>query len=136
MRIRLTRAVSFRAFHRLADPNRSAAENRARFGWTGEPHAHHYRCEVSVAGPVDERMPMAIDLALLDRILAEEVTARFDGKHLHRDVAPFTEVLPTCEALAREVFRCLAPRLPPEATLARVMIAEDQDLSAECLGDG
>lgn len=136
MRIRLTRAVAFRAFHRLADPTLSPAENRTRFGWTAEPHAHHYRCEVSVAGPVDDRLPVAIDLPLLDRILAEEVTARFDGRHLHRDVVPFTEVLPTCEGLARDVFRRIAPRLPAGTTLDRVMIAEDADLSAECVGDG
>lgn len=136
MRIRLTRAVAFRAYHRLADPNRSPDDNRARFGWTSEPHSHHYRCEVSVGGPVDERMPMAVDLPLLDRILAEEVTARFDGKHLHRDLAAFTDVLPTCEGLARDVFRRIAPRLPPGTTLDRVLIAEDADLSAECLGDG
>lgn len=136
MRIRLTRAVAFRAYHRLADPNRSPDDNRARFGWTSEPHPHHYRCEVSVGGPVDERMPMAVDLPLLDRILAEEVTARFDGKHLHRDVAAFTGVLPTCEGLARDVFRRVGPRLPPGTTLDRVLIAEDADLSAECLGDG
>ncbi len=136
MRIRLTRAVAFRAFHRLVDSARSVEENRARFGWTSEPHAHHYRCEVSVAGPADDRLPMVIDLPLLDRIIAEEVSARFDGRHLHRDVAPFTDVLPTCEGLAREVFRRIAPRLPPGTTLDRVMIAEDADLSAECLGDG
>jgi len=136
MRIRLTRAVAFRAFHRLADPNHSREDNRARFGWTSEPHAHHYRCEVSVASPVDERLPMAIDLPLLDRILAEEVTDRFDGKHLHRDVAPFIDVLPTCEGLARDVFRRVAARLPAGTALDRVMIAEDADLSAECLGDG
>ncbi len=136
MRIRLTRAVAFRAFHQLADRTLSPQENRARFGWTSEPHAHHYRCEVSVAGPVDHRLPFAIDLPLLDRILADEVTARFDGRHLHRDVAPFTEILPTCEGLARDVFERIARRLPPGTTLARVMIAEDADLSAECLGDG
>ncbi len=136
MRVRLTRAVAFRAFHRLADRELSPEENRARFGWTSEPHPHHYRCEVSVAGPVDDRLPFAIDLPLLDRILAEEVTARCDGRHRHRDVAPFTKVLPTCEGLARDVFRRIAPRLPTGTTLDRVMIAEDADLSAECLGDG
>jgi 6-pyruvoyl-tetrahydropterin synthase len=136
MRIRLTRAVAFRAFHRLADRTRSPEENRARFGWTSEPHPHHYRCEVSVAGPADDRLPMVIDLPLLDRIIAEEVTTRFDGRHLHRDVAPFTDVLPTCEGLARDVFRRITLRLPPGTTLDRVMVAEDADLSAECLGDG
>jgi 6-pyruvoyltetrahydropterin/6-carboxytetrahydropterin synthase len=136
MTVRLSRVVWFRAHHRLADPAASAETNRARFGWTTEPHPHQYRCEVTVAGPVDEKAPMVMDLTTLDRILAEEVVAPLDGRHLHRDVPAFRDTLPTCEGIAVELFRRIAARLPAGVTLARVAVAEDTTLHAECLGSG
>ncbi len=135
MRIRLSRAVAFRAHHRLADPTQSPEENRRRFGWTAESHPHQYRCEVSVTGPVTEPEAMVVDLPRLDAILHEEITARYDGRHLDRDVPELAGILPTCEAIARDLFRRIAPRLPPGVTLTRVMVAEDASLRAECLGD-
>lgn len=134
MRIRLSRAVSFRAYHRLAEPDRSPAENRARFGWTSEPHPHRYRVEATVAGPVDPKLPMVMDLATLDRILAEEVVDRLGNRHLHRDLPEFERVPPTCEAIAMSLFSRIAPRLPPGVTLDRIVVAEDETLSAECRG--
>lgn len=135
MRIRLTRAIAFRAHHRLADAAASADANRRRFGWTAESHPHHYRVEVTVTGPVAEREAMVVDLPLLDTILHEEVTARLDGRHLDRDVPELAGILPTCEALARHLFGRVATRLPAGVALARVMVAEDASLQAECLAD-
>ena len=130
MRLRLTRAVAFRAHHRLGEPDRTAAENRARFGWTSEPHPHQYRVEVTVAGP---GAPFVIDLALLDRILAEEVLERYRDRHLHRDCPEFAAIPPTCEAIAAAIFSRMAPLMPGTARLERVSVAEDDSLSAECL---
>ena len=135
MRLSLTRSVGFRAVHRLAHGEWSPEENRRRFGWTVEPHSHKYRCEVTVTGTVDERLAMVMDLADLDRILQSEVIRRLDGKVLHRDLVEFAEALPTCEAIARDLFRRIGPRLPDGVGLARVMIAEDATLYAECTGD-
>ncbi len=135
MRFRLTRSVSFRAHHRLADPHASAEENRRRFGSTVEPHAHHYRCEVSVSRSIGDEEAAVMDLPLLDRIIAEEVTGPFEGRHLHRDVPAFAMVPPTCEAMAREVYRRVAPRLPANVRLDRVGIAEDDSLRAEIIAD-
>lgn len=136
MRIRLTRTVTFRASHRLFDAARTAEENRGRFGWTVEPHSHQYTCRVTVTGPVDDDEAMVMDLGLLDRLLAEEVVTRFEGKRLDQEIPEFWEVLPTCEALARDVFRRLGARLPPDVSLVAVRLAEDPTLSAECVGDG
>jgi 6-pyruvoyltetrahydropterin/6-carboxytetrahydropterin synthase len=115
------------------DPTRSIEENRARYGWTVESHPHQYRCEVTVTGPVDPRTPQVIDLAILDRVLAEEVTDRLDGRHLDRGVPELDGVLPTCEAIARLLYLRIAARLP-EGSLERVTVAEDDSLRAECLG--
>ena len=79
---------------------------------------------------------MIVDLALLDRILDEEVITPFAGKHFNLDVPAFEygRTLPTCEAIAAYVFRRIAKRLPPKVTLARVRIAEDPTLYADCTG--
>jgi 6-pyruvoyl-tetrahydropterin synthase len=76
---------------------------------------------------------MVIDLAELDRILQEEVVAPLEGKHLN-DVPTLAGTVPTCEALARDVFRRLRPRLPGSVTLERVRIMEDPSLYADCTG--
>jgi hypothetical protein len=45
-------------------------------------------------------------------------------------------MLPTCEAVALDVFRRVAPRLPPGVSLERVRIMEDPTLYADCTGLG
>jgi 6-pyruvoyltetrahydropterin/6-carboxytetrahydropterin synthase len=136
MPVTLTRTVRFRAVHRLYRPDWSEAQNRQAFGPLSEPpgHAHDYRCAVTVAGPTDPRMRMVLDLGDLDRILQEEVVARLDGKHLNQDVPGLEGTVPTCEAIALDVFRRLAPRLPAGVTLERVRIMEDPTLYADCTG--
>ena len=135
MSLSLTRSVRFRARHRLRYADWSPEENRRRFGWTTESHGHHYSCAVTVTGPVDERLAMVIDLATLDRILHDEILARFDGKSLDEDVPEFHTVLPTCEAIARDLFRRIAGRLPDGVSLVRVRVAEDSTLHADCRAD-
>jgi 6-pyruvoyltetrahydropterin/6-carboxytetrahydropterin synthase len=136
MPVALTRIVGFRAVHRLYRPDWSEARNREAFGALGEPpgHAHDYRCAVTVSGPLDPRMSMVLDLAEFDRILQEEVVTRLDGKHLNQDVPGLADTVPTCEALALDVFRRLLPRLPRGVTLERVRILEDSTLYADCTG--
>jgi 6-pyruvoyltetrahydropterin/6-carboxytetrahydropterin synthase len=136
MPVSLTRTVGFRAVHRLYRPDWSEARNREAFGPLSDPpgHAHDYRCAVTVSGTIEPRMSMVLDLAELDRILQMEVVARLDGKHLNQEVPGLEGTIPTCEALAVDVFRRLAPKLPPGVTLERVRIMEDPTLYADCTG--
>ena len=140
MPVSLTRTVGFRAVHRLYRPDWTEARNRAAFGPLSDPpgHPHDYRCAVTVSGPIDDRMGMVVDLVALDRILQEEVVARLDGKHLNQDVPglAYGRMLPTCEAIAMEVYRGIASRLPLGVTLERVRIMEDPTLYADCTGLG
>ena len=138
MSVSLTRTVGFRALHRLYRPDWTEARNRQAFGPLSDPpgHPHDYRCAVTVSGPIDDRMGMVVDLVELDRILQEEVVSRLDGKHLNEDVPglAYGQMLPTCEAIAVDVYRRIAPRLPRDVTLERVRIIEDPTLYADCTG--
>lgn len=139
MRVSLTRTVAFRARHRLHRGQWSEAENRARFGWTTEApgHGHDYRCAVTVAGAPGAPPDLLVDLAALDAVLESEVRQRFDGKHLNLDLPEFADgrMLPTCEALARDLFPRIAARLPAGVALLRVRVAEDATLHADCTGE-
>lgn len=133
----LTRTVGFHALHRFYRPDWSEARNREVFGSFADPpgHGHDYQCAVTVGGPLDET-GMILDLALLDRILREEVLEPFAGKHFNLDVPAFASgrPLPTCEAIADYVFRRIAARLPSGVVLERVRIMEDPTLYADCTG--
>ena len=131
----LTRTVGFHALHRYYRPDWSEARNHEVFGSLADPpgHGHDYRCAITVAGRLDE-LGMVVDLALLDRILHEEVVAQFAGKHINLDVPAFAygKTLPTCEALAAYVFPRIAARLPAGVVLERVRMMEDPTLYADC----
>jgi 6-pyruvoyl-tetrahydropterin synthase len=91
---------------------------------------------VSVTGPLDVDTQMIVDLATLDRILADAVTSRVDGRSLNDAVPSFAsgEQLPSCEAIAQWVWGQVAPRLPNNVRLHRVRVAEDETLWADCIG--
>jgi 6-pyruvoyltetrahydropterin/6-carboxytetrahydropterin synthase len=131
----LTRFVGFTARHRYFKPDWSPEKNRATFGeCTAEPgHAHDYRCTVTVGGEIDPVTGMVMDLGLLDRILAEEVTGPLHGKHFNLDVAAFGygKTVPTCEAIADYLHHRIARQLPAGVRLIRIRIAEDESLSGE-----
>lgn len=132
----LTRVVTFHARHRYRVPEWTEAENQARFGALTVPHSHDYRCEVTVEGPVAGPTGMIIDLALLDRILADEVIGGLDGRDLDEAIPEVAagRTQPTCEVLAGHLYRRIAARLPAGAVLRRVRIAEDPTLHADCTG--
>jgi 6-pyruvoyltetrahydropterin/6-carboxytetrahydropterin synthase len=137
MNASLTRTVGFHALHRLYRPAWTEARNQEVFGSVSDApgHGHDYRCAVTVRGRLDET-GMIVDLALLDRILQDEVLDPFAGKHFNLDVPAFAygKMLPTCEAIAAYVFRRIQPRLPAHLVLERVRILEDPALYGDCTG--
>jgi 6-pyruvoyltetrahydropterin/6-carboxytetrahydropterin synthase len=133
----LTRTVDFHAVHRYYRPEWTESRNREVFGSLADPpgHGHDYRCAVTVSGPLTES-GMILDLALLDRIISEEVLTPLAGKHLNQDLAAFAygRMLPTCEAIAAHLFPRIAARLPAGVVLERVRIMEDPTLYGDCTG--
>jgi 6-pyruvoyltetrahydropterin/6-carboxytetrahydropterin synthase len=124
----LTRVVEFTATHRLP---------RTDFGKAAEDHSHRYRCRVTVKGALRATQGGVISLQALDALLQREVVARFDGRHINRDVPEFAEgrLLPTGEALAVYIWERLVPGLPPGATLHAVRVQENDHLYSEYFGE-
>lgn len=134
----LTRAVHFSASHRYFRSDWSVEENRARFGPSALPegHGHNYRCEVTVSGAIDPQTGMVMDLDVLDRILDEEVVARFHHRHINSAVPEFGDggLVPTTENLAAFILERTAARLPAGVSSFRVRVQEDRDLWSDVYG--
>lgn len=131
----LTRRVAFAAAHRYRLPDWSEARNAEVFGACANPHfhGHSYVCDVTVRGPIDERTGMLVDLGVLDRVLAEEVRARFDHRNINVEVPEFADgrMVPTGENLARFIFERVQRSLGSSVTVTSVTVAEDDTLRAE-----
>jgi 6-pyruvoyltetrahydropterin/6-carboxytetrahydropterin synthase len=129
----LVRRVRFAAAHRYWKPEWSEEQNAAVFGLCARPnyHGHTYTCAVTVEGPIDEATGMIVDLGLVDRVLAAEVTERFDHRNINLDVPEFAEgrLIPTGENLARFIFERVQTALGA-LCLKSVQVDEDETLSA------
>ena len=140
----LTRRVTFAAAHRYRVPEWSNERNEQVFGLCSRPsyHGHSYVCDVTVLGEIDAVTGFAVDLGVLDRILAVEVRERFDHRNINVDVPEFGDggLMPTGENLARFIFervqRALSTAAGTErARVSSVTIAEDQTLSVTYRAD-
>ena len=128
----LSRRVSFSAAHRYRRPEWTDAENEAAFGLCAREnyHGHTYHCEVTVTGPLDAVTGFIVDLALLDRILDEEVKQRFDHRNINLDVPEFGDgrLIPSGENLAQFIFSRIQARLGTAVRVRSVSVEEDPTL--------
>ena len=135
----LTRTVQFAAAHRYFRPEWSDARNIEIFGACFSPHGHGhtYTCAVTVKGLLDPMTAMVADLGAVDRVLHEEVVARYDHRHLNLDAPEFAygKTVPTGEALCVEIWRRVAQRLPAGCALTAVRVQEDAALFTEYRGE-
>lgn len=131
LKISLTRRYRFAASHRLYSAKFSEAENQRLYGKCSNPHGHghNYAVEVTVTGPVDSATGMIANLGDLDPFVQREVVEAFDYKYLNEEVPEFREIVPTTEALAREIFRRLGAF--GKARVERVRIEETSKNSFE-----
>jgi 6-pyruvoyltetrahydropterin/6-carboxytetrahydropterin synthase len=105
---RVTRRYHFAASHRLHSWQLSDEENRRLYGKCNNPfgHGHNYVVEVSARGPLDAH-GRAVDLAILDDLVAREVLQPFDHRNLNTEAPAFERDVPTSENLAHEICRRL-----------------------------
>lgn len=129
---RITRREHFSAGHRLFLTTLSDAENYELFGPCSNPrgHGHNYELYVTVAGPVDPRTGMLLDLKRLHDIVQSAILDKVDHRNLNVEVDFLQGVQPTTENLARAFFQELAPHIPL-GRLRRVRVRETDRNSAE-----
>ncbi len=134
MEAALTVKTHFSAAHRLAKPELSLEENTEIYGKCARVngHGHNYHLEVSVVGQIDPRTGMLVDLGELQRVIDELVVEPLDHTFLNKDIAYFTEVVPTAENIALYIAQTLtSPIEKLGAELDRVKLIESPNNSCE-----
>ncbi len=118
-RCSVTRRVHFNAAHRLHNPRRDDAWNRATFGPCNNPnyHGHNYELDVTVEGEIDPETGYVMDLTELKGLVEERVLRHLDHRNLNLDVPWFADLIPTAENIAVVAWRELRAALPPALAL-------------------
>ena len=134
MEATLTVKTHFSAAHRLAIPSLSFEENQEIYGKCARPngHGHNYHLEVTVAGEIDSRTGMLVDLGALQNAIEEYVIEPFDHTFLNKDIAYFAEIVPTAENIAVRIADLL--RSPVETLgveLDKIKLIESPNNSCE-----
>ena len=136
MRAYFGRRYMLSASHRLHAGTLTPEENQAAYGKCNNPHGHghNYVIEVLVGGPVDRETGMVVNLAVLDEVVRNRVTDRFDHTNLNLDPL-FANRVPTTENLCRAVFGLLKGALPA-GELEYVRIEETENNFFQCYDAG
>jgi 6-pyruvoyltetrahydropterin/6-carboxytetrahydropterin synthase len=130
----LTISTHFSAAHRLARPDLSFEENCQIYGKCARPHGHghNYHLEVTIKGTIDPRTGMIADLGAFQKAVDEYVVEPFDHTFLNKDIAHFSEVVPTAENIAvhiRDLLR--TPIQEIGAELFKIKLIESPNNSCE-----
>ena len=81
-------------------------------------------------GEVDPNTGFVMDLAVLGKLIKEEIEERFDHKNLNEDCPEFVNVLPSTEYFVKIIYDLLKPKLDEEQLL-HITLHETQKNSAE-----
>jgi 6-pyruvoyltetrahydropterin/6-carboxytetrahydropterin synthase len=127
----LTKRIEFAAAHRYMRTEWDEPKNRAVFGHCYNPpaHGHNYLLEVTVAGEIDPKTGMVVNLFDLKRVLLDMIE-EFDHKNLNLDMSYFKDRIPTSENFAHVLWEKLATQQDIGA-LHALRLCEDEDLYAE-----
>lgn len=112
-KIYVTRKLDFNAAHRLFNPELNETANSKIYGKCSNPygHGHNYELAITLYGTIDPVTGFLFDLKELKAILEEEITARFDHRHLNHDVTELQGCVPTTEMLAVLIWDIMEKRL-------------------------
>jgi 6-pyruvoyltetrahydropterin/6-carboxytetrahydropterin synthase len=134
--IYVTRRAEFSASHFYHNPDLSPEDNQRIFGKCNNSHGHghNYALEVTVAGTINPKTGMVLDLKELKALLQGEVLELMDHRFLNEEVPVFRTRIPTTENIAIEIWKLLAPKLK-FGKLHRIRLYETADLFVDYYGD-
>jgi 6-pyruvoyltetrahydropterin/6-carboxytetrahydropterin synthase len=137
--IELTRRATFSASHYYWNEAWSAERNEQVFGRCANRngHGHNYTLEVTVAGEPDPVTGFVVDLKWLKDVMAREVLAVYDHRHLNLETPEFRHEIPTTENIAIAAWQRLEPSIAEAggAKLRRVRVYETPEIFAEYRGE-
>jgi len=109
----VSRKEHFNAAHKLYNPAWTREKNQEVFGACANDnwHGHNFDLIVTVKGQPDPDTGFVVDLKKLSTLIRDEVTEKLDHKNLNLDVDFLKDKLPSCENIAIEIWRILAPRV-------------------------
>ena len=113
------RKSHFNAAHRLHNPEWDSEKNKLVFGVCNNPnyHGHNYDLIVKVSGEIDPMSGYVIDMKILQDLIDEQITARFDHKNLSLDTEEFRGLNPTAENIAIVIWELLRPFIDDDKML-------------------
>ena len=119
MKTAIFRKAHFNAAHRLNNPAFDDKTNQGVFGLCNNPnyHGHNYELIVKLVGEVDPQTGYVYDMKLLNDLIKQEVTERFDHKNLNLDTVEFKSLNPTAENIARIIYELLRKKIDPAFAL-------------------
>lgn len=91
-------------------------------------HGHNFRVEAFVDAETIPKTGYVIDFLELEGRL-KEIVAPYDHRHIN-EIAPFDEINPTTENMARLFYEQLEKALPDGVSLARIRVWEAPTYSA------
>ncbi len=131
-----THAYYFSAAHRLHSPQLSDDVNQKIFGKCNNlnGHGHNYTVLITVAEDLECNSKSGWDQEALDRLVKENIVARFDHQHLNFDPAFGEGQTTTGENLARVIWGLLVKEIPG-GKLQKVGVVETRDNYFEYIGE-
>jgi 6-pyruvoyltetrahydropterin/6-carboxytetrahydropterin synthase len=135
----LTRRATFSASHYYWNDAWTAEKNAQVFGRCSNRngHGHNYTLEITVAGETDPVTGFVVDLKWLRDVIAREVLAAYDHRHLNLEVQEFAKTNPTTENIAIAAWKRLEAPIAAAggARLSRVRVYETPEIFAEYRGE-
>lgn len=119
-KVTVHRKAHFNAAHRLYRKDWSDEKNFNVFNKCSNPyyHGHNYELIVSVTGEIDQETGFVMDLAILRKLIKEEIEEVFDHKNLNIEVEEFKNLNPTAENISVVIYNKLRKKISEDLELS------------------
>jgi len=136
----VSRKEHFNAAHKLYNPGWSKEKNIEVFGPCANEnwHGHNFDLIITVKGDPDPQTGFVVDLKKLSTMIRRDVIDKLDHKNLNVDVDFMQGKMASCEVLAIEIWKILAPavkKITAYGSLFKIKLIETPRNFVEYFGD-